>query len=106
MKTLRPHTLAIRTTSRGHRDSEGFYHKGQERWVGAIPCHARPAGRANEITYADGTTVRYSYSVYLDSGSPALVLGDWVRLSLTDGTQAEYRVLGVFRYQTHTKVWL
>lgn len=106
MLNLRPHRLWWRSAVRGYTDAQGFYHEGAERWQGDIPCHARPAGRANEISYADGTTRRYSYSVYLDSTAPNIELGTRVRLRLSDGSEREYEVLGWFRYQTHCKLWL
>lgn len=106
MIRLRPHTLQYCSRSHGYRDAEGFFHQGEERWSGRTPCHARPAGAADVIKYPDGTTERYRYNVYLDLIKDIIRVGDRVRLTLSDGSSEEYRVLGAFYYQTHIKLWL
>lgn len=106
MLNLRPHRLSRLVVSGGYTDSDGFYHKGAERCEGDVPCHARPAGKANEIVYEDGTTKRYSYSVYLDRDKAYFSLGDRVRLYLGEAQVLELEVLGLFNYQTHCKLWL
>ncbi|MDO4691895.1 MAG: hypothetical protein Q4A64_03370 [Porphyromonadaceae bacterium] len=103
---LRPHVLSYRVASNGHKGDDGFYRKGVERWEGEIPCHARPSGKANEITYPDGSTKRYSYVVYYDTSYRDFALGDRVRIALGDGGTRNLEVLGFFRYQTHCKLWV
>ena len=101
-----PHTLRYQTAIVGFEDDNGDWHEGLEAWSDPIPCHAVAAGRANEITFPDGTTDTYSYAVgRLPSDCREFKTGDRVLLNIF-GTETEYEVKGFHRYQLQSKIWV
>lgn len=103
---LIPHTLSYCTVSNGYEDENGDWHEGTEKWSEPISCHAVPAGKANEITFPDGTTHTYSYTVgRLDPDCREYKIGERVRLSVF-GIEREFQVKGFHRYQLQSKIWV
>lgn len=103
---LIPHTLSYLHVSAGYEDENGDWHDGSEEWSEPIKCHAVPAGAANEITFADGTTARYSYTVgRLEPDCREFAIGEKVRLDVC-GLVREFQVKGFHRYQLQSKLWV
>jgi hypothetical protein len=103
---LTPHKLARLIETEGYEDENGDYHEAEGAWSEDIPCRAVPNGKASTVTFDDGTTRAYSYTVYLPADVRAFALGDKVRLELMDGEQTTYTVLGFHRYQYKSKLWV
>lgn len=103
---LKPHLLSYRVTTEGYEDDNGDWHEGSETWSDPIQCHAVPAGRANEITFADGTTSTYTYTIgRLPSDFREFKIGEDVRLDV-EGLVREFQVKGFHRYQLQSKLWV
>lgn len=103
---LIPHTLRYCTVSDGYEDERGDWHEGTETWSDPINCHAVPAGAANIITYADGTTATYTYTVgRLDPECREFKIGEKVSLNVC-GVEREFQVKGFHRYQLQSKIWV
>lgn len=101
-----PHTLRYLTVSDGYEDENGDWHEGTEEWSEPIPCHAVPAGQANIITYDDGTTATYSYTVgRLAPDCRDYEIGEKIKLNAL-GIEREFSVKGFHRYQLQSKIWL
>lgn len=103
---LIPHTLSYCTFGEGYEDDNGDWHEGEETWSDPIPCHAVAAGKANIITYADGSTATYSYTVgRLNPDIREFSVGDRVRVNILGEVQ-EFDVKGFQRYQLQSKIWV
>lgn len=103
---LKPHLLSYRVVTEGHEDDNGDWHEGSSEWSDPLQCHAVPAGRANEITFADGTTSTYTYTVgRLDPDCREFKIGEDVRLMVC-GLVREFTVKGFHRYQLQSKLWV
>lgn len=103
---LKPHLLSYRVISEGYEDDNGDWHEGSETWSEPIECHAVPAGRANERTFADGTTSTYSYTVgRLTPCCREFKIGEDVRLTIDDIDRV-FQVKGFHRYQLQSKIWV
>lgn len=105
--SLKPHRLSYLVAEPGYEDDNGDYHEGESRWEGSIECDAVPAsGKANEVTFDDGTVHKYSYTVYLPSDCREFSIGDRVRIRLLGGVEREYEVKGFQRWQLQCKMWV
>lgn len=103
---LKPHLLSYRVISEGYEDDNGDWHEGSSKWSDPVECHAVPAGSANEMTFADGTTARYSYVVgRLAHDCREFKIGEDVRITV-GGIVREFQVKGFHRYQLQSKLWL
>ena len=101
-----PHRLSYLISQKGFEDDNGDWHEGKERWSEWINCHAVGAGSANTITYFDGTTSRYSYTVgRLPKDIREFKVGERIRLCIL-GDVKEYSVKGFQRYQLQSKLWV
>lgn len=101
-----PHTLSYLVASEGYEDDNGDWHEGESGWSEPIKCHAVPAGKANEITFADGTTSTYSYTVgRLAPDCREFQIGEKVKLNVL-GIEREFTVKGFHRYQLQSKLWV
>lgn len=101
-----PHTLRYQTAAVGYEDENGDWHEGIEAWSEPMKCHAVAAGKANEITFPDGTTDTYSYTIgRLAPDCREFKTGERVRLNIF-GTEREYEVKGFHRYQLQSKIWV
>lgn len=103
---LIPHSLQFLIVRDGYEDSDGDWHEGETAWSGDMPCHAVPAGASNQIPYADGESVTYSYSVgRLDPCCREFKVGEKVRLNV-EGIIREFTVKGFHRYRLQSKIWV
>lgn len=103
---FKPHLLSYLVVETGYEDDNGDYHEGSTSWSDPIECHAVPAGAANEITFADGTTDHYSYVVgRLDADCREFKIGEDVKL-IINGMERKFQVKGFHRYQLQSKLWL
>lgn len=103
---LKLHLLSYRVTSDGYEDDNGDWHEGESGWSEPLQCHAVPAGAANEIAFADGTTAHYSYVIgRLDSNCREFQIGEEVKV-IIDGMAREFEVKGFHRYQLQSKIWV
>lgn len=103
---LIPHTLSYLVITEGYEDDNGDWHEGGPSWSEPIPCHAVSAGRANEITFSDGTTATYTYTVgRLAPDCREFQIGEEVRLDVC-GIVREFTVKGFHRYQLQSKLWV
>ena len=103
---LTPHTLSYLVITEGYEDDNGDWHEGGSEWSEPIECHAVPAGRANEITFADGQTATYTYAVgRLSPDCREFKVGEQVRLDVC-GIVREFSVKGFHRYQLQSKLWV
>lgn len=101
-----PHMLSYLIITDGYEDDNGDYHPGTKKWSEPIKCHAVPAGRANEITFADGQTSTYTYTVgRLPSDCREFKIGEDVMLYI-NGLLRKFTVKGFHRYQLQSKLWL
>lgn len=101
-----PHTLSYLVASEGYEDDNGDWHEGESGWSEPIKCHAVPAGKANEITFADGTTSTYSYTIgRLAPDCREFQIGEKVKLNVL-GIEREFTVKGFHRYQLQSKLWV
>lgn len=102
----KPHLLSFLEVSEGYEDENGDFHGGTTKWSKPIKCHAVPAGRANEISFPDGSVDYYSYTVgRLDPHCHQFKIGEKVRLTIDD-TEREFKVKGFHRYQLQSKIWV
>ena len=103
---LIPHTLCYLIVSEGYEDENGDWHEGSSKWSDPIPCHAVPAGAANEIAFPDGTVSKYSYTIgRLKPDCREFEIGEKVRINIL-GVEREYEVKGFHRYQIQSKLWV
>lgn len=103
---IKPHLLSYFVTEPGYEDDNGDYHEGKSGWSEPLECHAVPAGRANEITFADGQTATYTYTVgRLSPDCREFKVGDDVRLDV-NGIVRKFQVKGFHRYQMQSKLWV
>lgn len=103
---LIPHTLSYLIVSDGYEDDNGDWHEGKSEWSEPMKCHAVPAGRANEITFADGTTSTYTYTVgRLSPDCREFQIGEYVMLNV-NGVERRFQVKGFHRYQLQSKIWV
>lgn len=103
---LKSHLLSYRVIEDGYEDDNGDWHEGSESWSEPIKCHAVPAGRANAITFADGTMSTYTYTVgRLSPDCREFKIGEDVRLTIDD-VEREFQVKGFHRYQLQSKLWV
>lgn len=103
---LIPHRISFLETEPGYEDDNGDWHEGEERWGESIPCHAVGGGKANTITYADGTTSTYTYTVgRLPKDMREVSKGERVKLEIL-GIESEFTVKGFLRLQLQSKIWL
>lgn len=107
---LKPHRLEYLSVSEGYEDEYGDYHSGSGEWLELCECDVVPAGPANQIALPDGTTVQYSYTIYLPRDTREFLVGEKVRVSLFgEGVRREARefsVKGFHRYQLQSKMWV
>lgn len=104
--TFKPHRLSYLVTEIGYEDANGDFHEGKSYWDGNIPCDAVISGSANEIRFEDGSTHRYSYTIYLPKDCREFFIGDKVRVTLLGARVREFSVLGFARYQHQCKLWV
>lgn len=103
---LKPHLLSYLVTTEGYEDDNGDWHEGSTNWGNPIKCHAVPAGRANEITFADGQTSSYTYTIgRLSPDCREFKIGEDVKL-IIDDIEREFQVKGFHRYQLQSKLWV
>ncbi|ROT19577.1 hypothetical protein EEL53_10050 [Muribaculaceae bacterium Isolate-114 (HZI)] len=103
---LIPHSLSYLIATDGYEDDNGDWHEGRSGWSEPMKCHAVPAGRANEITFADGSTSYYSYTVgRLSPDCREFHIGEDVLLNV-DGIERRFQVKGFHRYQLQSKIWV
>lgn len=103
---LKPHLLSYFVAEPGYEDDNGDWHEGKAGWSEPMECHAVPAGRANEITFADGQTATYTYTVgRLSPDCREFKVGEDVRLDV-NGIVREFQVKGFHRYQLQSKLWV
>lgn len=103
---FKSHLLSYRVITDGYEDDNGDWHEGSESWSEPMECHAVPNGRANEITFADGTTSTYSYTVgRLSPDCREFKIGEDVKLNIL-GIEREFQVKGFHRYQLQSKIWV
>ena len=103
---LTPHTLRYCNITNGYEDGNGDWHEGTEDWSDPVKCHALPSGSANEITFPDGTTSKYSYTIErLPRDCRDFAVGEKVRLEIL-GKEMEFQVKGFHRYQLQSKLWV
>ncbi len=103
---LIPHTLRYLNVTESYKDENGDWHEGFKEWSDPIECHAVPSGAANEITFPDGTTCTYSYTVgRLSPDCREFKIGEKVMLNVC-GLEREFQVKGFHRYQLQSKIWV
>lgn len=103
---LKPHSLSYRIATDGYADDNGDWHEGEPGWSDPIECHAVPSGKADLITYADGTTAHYSYEVgRLAPDSREFQIGEDVKLNV-QGIERVFQVKGFHRWQLQSKIWV
>ena len=103
---LKPHSLSYRVTTDGYEDDNGDWHEGKSEWSEPIECHAVPAGAANEITFADGQTAIYTYTVgRLSPDCREFMIGEDVKLNI-HGIERVFQIKGFHRYQLQSKIWV
>jgi hypothetical protein len=102
-----PHELSyLISVSDGYEDENGDWHEGSDEWSAPMKCHAVPAGQANVITYDDGSTATYSFTVgRLAPDCREFKVGERVRLN-ADGMVREFQVKGFHRWQLQSKIWV
>lgn len=104
---MHPHTLYRELRRPGHDDENGDYTPGPATWQRVEQCDAVPSGKEETAQYDDGTTGRYSYTVYLSALCPTLKPGDRVAIRFFSGREMrEFTVLGFQRYQHQSKLWV
>lgn len=106
--SLKPHILEYEVkTKEGYEDSIGDFHEGKTEWVGKIECDAvSSGGKANQITFEDGSVHGYSYTIYLKPNVREFVVGEKVRITLYGGIKKVFSVKGFQRYQLQAKLWV
>lgn len=103
---LTPHTLRYCTVIGGYEDNNGDWHEGKEEWSEPMKCHAIPSGSANEISFPDGTSFKYSYTVErLPPDCREFEFGEKVRIGIF-GREIDFEVKGFHRYQLQSKLWV
>ena len=102
------HSLSYKYIENGYEDENGDWVQGSEKWVeDYCKCDIVPAGKANVITIADGTTQTYTYSIYnLPRTCRKFEYGDIIRIKLYGQDEMEFKVLGFHRYQLQCKMWV
>lgn len=107
---LKPHKLEYLAKEEGYEDENGDYHAGGQEWKELSECDIVPAGQASQITLPDGTTVQYSYTIYLPRYTREFHVGDRVRIKFYGhGTRLEaqeFSVKGFHPYQLQCKMWV
>ena len=121
---LAPHVLSYCVSSKGYTDEDGDYHKGGTEWVdNYCRCDVVPSGKENVITYDDGTSGYYEYSVYnlppdcrefkrgdkikiAFFGSDEFKRGDKIKIAFFGSDEKEFEVKGFHRYQHQCKMWI
>ena len=103
---LKPHSLSFLVSLPGYEDDNGDWHNGTEEWSEPLECHAVPAGRANQLSYEDGTVATYTFTVgRLDKDCREFQIGEKVKLNCL-GKEYLLTVKGFHRYQLQSKLWL
>ena len=108
MLDFRPHKLQVVTYTDGGTDEHGMPIPDTES-TEEMPCRIVPNGSAQQIRFEDGTAHVYSYSIYLDLDCREFHIGDKVKLIGLDGeidNDKEFRVLGFFRNQLNSRLWV
>lgn len=101
----RPHTLWILCHFDGYEDDDGHFHKGTDKWVEYMRCDVVPSSvSANIITYDDGRTSTYEYTVYLSPICRDFQVGERVRLTRFCEETETFKVKGFQRYQHQCKL--
>lgn len=103
---IRPNRLSYLVAQPGYEDDNGDYHPGEQSWEGDIKCGCTPSGAANVITYEDGSTAIYSYTVTLPVTCKDFAKGDRVRVEMLNGQTQEFTVKSFIRYQLQCKIWI
>lgn len=103
---FKPSRLSYLIALPGYEDDNGNYHPGEQSWEGDIECGYSPAGAANVITYEDGSTAVYSYTVTLPISCKNFAKGDRVRIKMLNGLLQEFTVKSFMRYQLQCKIWI
>lgn len=106
MLKLRPHILQYEVKSNGHEDENGDWHPGTSSFEGNIPCRYELNGKANTITFEDGSSYAYQYMVYLNQNCKSLSYGDTVRILKEGVVVCTKKVQGFNRGQLNAKLWL
>ena len=101
-----PHKIQYCDVSPSYEDGNGDYHKGEETYPEYIECRCTPSGKANEMVFEDGIVKTYSYTVSLHQDCREFKLGEKVKVTLLNGVERNYTVLGFQRYETHSKLWV
>lgn len=107
---LKPHILEVLAISGEYEDENGDFHAGDGNWVTYSKCDAVPSGKAEEIALPDGSTMKYSYTIYLPKDAREFLVGEKVRLLFfKEGVlqeKKEFSVKGFHRYQHQCKMWV
>lgn len=92
--------------SESTQSENGDMVEGEGSWSDATECEAVPSsGEAAEMTFDDGVTRRYSFTLYLHPNCDTFLIGDRVRLTRM-GKKYALEVKGFIRYQHQAKVWV
>lgn len=103
---FKTHKLYYYEDTEGYEDENGDYIKGgSEISSNYFECDAVPAGKADERTFEDGETRKYSFTCYLKPNVREFNIGEKVRLE-RQGKTYEFMVKGYMPYQHQTKVWV
>lgn len=103
---LIPHRMAYLISQGGYEDVNGDWHQEYEEWSDFIPCHAVESGSANLISYSDGSTAKYSYTIgRLPVKIKDFSIGERIKLDIF-GKIEEHTVKGFHRYQLQSKLWV
>lgn len=109
---FRPHRLYLYSESAsGYEDEDGLWHNGgQGTFEKYLQCNAVPSGQPNVITYEDGTTDFYEYTIIVGKKCTDLVKGNKIKVVFWEGKsnsyEKEFTVKGFQRYQHQCKIWV
>lgn len=102
---IKPHKLVQIIYTAGYEDENGDFYEGRRKCGISEDCDAVPAGKPNEITFADGSTHHYTFQCVMKPDCRQYFIGERVLLRRE---QANYElvVIGFVRYQHQAKVYL
>lgn len=103
---FRGDTIQLKHTVETHEDANGNLVEGESYYDEPFECTAEPSGAANTMTFQDGQTKKYSYTVHVGQDCPDYHIGDVVKITFHDGREHEYTVLGFHRYYIKGKLWV
>lgn len=101
-----PHTLIVYVPVEGTRDASGNWSISEEPSATTFECRDEPNTRGGLIQLTDGSTFKYSSTIYLPAGTPMIPSG--VKVTATDANGV--RMVGVVkRFSTdgnHCRLWV